>query len=130
MTKGIKPGGIVEFCDILKVNPRELFRRTRQNDTRLTRGIVSILMKRDGYTTSQIGLILSADQPTIKRYIEFATEQLNQRNPIAQDRWKKVKHLSFVKNEDVRNTYKRDLENIKVSFRKDKFSMLTKIEHI
>ena len=126
MEKGIQYGGMVEFCDILKLQPFEIFSNSRNNKVRLRRGMLVLLWKRSGMTLWQMKDIIGLSVDSIKRSMQYALEQIDQRNPIAVDWWNKVKHIEVSRQNDVREMYLKELENEGVFFDKDANGILIK----
>lgn len=112
MTNSINKGGIVEFCERLRIDPSVIFADTRKNGVRLIKGMLFILMKREGYKVSEIELIFRTTGEAINRSIAFAEKQLRQRSPIAVEAWGKVKLIQFYRQTDVRKTYEKELAQI------------------
>lgn len=119
MEKGIQYGGMVEFCDILNLQPFEIFSNSRNNKVRLRRGMLVLLWKRSGMTLWQMKDIIGLSVDSIKRSMEYALEQIDKRNPIAVDWWDKVKHIEVSRQNDVREMYLKELEDEGVFFDKD-----------
>jgi len=124
-TTQIRKGGLIEFCQILQFEPSILFSPLRRSDVRLKRGMLLILLKRDGYSKPEAARIAGLTYSSYTTTIQYAMREIySRRNPIATEQWNKVKDLSFVKSPDVRKAFMKELEEVGVFFEYDKENLL------